>query len=159
MTKRRLAHLALAILPVVLVSWVGSAVTSPNLASWYAGLQKPWFNPPNWAFPIAWTLLFALMAWSVFRMLQTPQDTPGRSGALAAYWAQLGVNALWSIAFFAARSPLLGMIVIIPFLGLILLTIWRFNAIDRLAARLLWPYAAWVSFATILNGALWWLNR
>jgi translocator protein len=155
---RFLRNLALAILPVLLCSWVGGAATQAQIPTWYAGLVKPWFNPPNWIFPIAWTALFALMAWAVFRVLQTPEQTAGRRAAITAYFIQLALNCGWSFAFFAARSPLLGLVVIIPFLGMILVTIWRFGAVDKLAARLLWPYAAWVTFATVLNIAIWRLN-
>jgi tryptophan-rich sensory protein len=159
MNRRTLIHIVLAIVPVILVSWLGNTATTPNIPGWYASLAKPWFTPPNWLFPVAWTLLFALMAWASFRILQTPDRTPGRAPALLAYGLQLAVNVLWSFAFFAERSPLLGLFVIIPFLALIVITIRRFQVVDVFAARLLWPYAAWVSYATLLNAAIWWLNR
>jgi tryptophan-rich sensory protein len=155
---RTLLNLAIAILPVIACSFVGSEITRPQIPVWYAGLVKPWYNPPNWAFPVAWTLLFALMGWAAYRVLRTPAGTPGRSAAITAHFMQLGCNCLWSVAFFGMRSPLLGLVVIVPFLGLILLTIWRFGVVDRLAGRLLWPYAAWVTFATAVNVGIWRLN-
>jgi translocator protein len=151
--------LALAIVPVVICSWLGSQITRPHLLSWYAGLIKPAFNPPNWLFPVAWTLLFALMAYAMFRVLKWPSSTPGRTAAIAAFFAQLALNVGWSFAFFGLQSPLLGLAVIVPFLALIVLTIRLFNKVDPFASWLLWPYAAWVSFALVLNLSIWMLNR
>lgn len=159
MNARLIRDLAIAILPVVLASWLGSLATAPAIPTWYAGLAKPWFTPPNWAFPVAWTILYALMAWAVFRVLRKPAATPGRTPALLVYWLQLGFNALWSWAFFHERSTLFGLLVIVPLLALIVITIRRFAVVDRLASLMLWPYAAWVGYATLLNLSLWWLNR
>jgi len=151
--------LVFAIAPVIACSMVGSAVTRPSLPVWYAGLIKPAFNPPNWLFPVAWTTLFALMAYAVFRIWKWPRTTPGRTNALLAYHGQLVLNVLWSLAFFGAQSPPLGLAVIVPFLALILLTIRAFNVVDPFASWLLWPYAGWVSFATLINIAIYALNR
>jgi tryptophan-rich sensory protein len=149
----------IAVVPVVVVSLIGNAVTIPQVASWYPTLVKPPFNPPNWLFGPVWTALFAMMAYSVFRILRLPAATPGKSPALGIYHAQLVLNVLWSVAFFGLNSPLGGIAVIVPFLALILLTIALFRPLDRMAGNLLWPYAAWVSFATVLNVSIWWLNR
>jgi tryptophan-rich sensory protein len=153
------AALIIAILPVVVASLLGSAVTVPQIAGWYAGLAKPPFNPPNWIFAPVWTALYALMALAVFRILRTPVGTPGRRRALLAYHLQLLVNVAWSFAFFGANSPLAGLIVILPLLAAIIATIAAFRPLDRLGANLLWPYVAWVGFATLLNASIWWLNR
>jgi tryptophan-rich sensory protein len=148
-----------AVLPVVACSALGNYATQPAIPGWYAGLIKPAFNPPNWAFPIAWTILFALMAYAVFRIWKWPASTPGRNVALAYFYAQLALNCTWSFAFFGARSPLLGLMVIVPFLALIILTIRKFEKVDPFASWMLWPYAAWVSYATLLNVSLYALNR
>ncbi len=151
--------LLIAIVPVVAASLLGSAVTVPQIPGWYATLAKPPFNPPNWLFAPVWTALFAIMALSVYRILRLPAETPGKSGALIAYHVQLLLNALWSFVFFGMQSPLIGIVVILPLLAMILVTIKRFAPLDRLAANLFWPYAAWVSFATVLTISIWWLNR
>ncbi|MGO4406867.1 TspO/MBR family protein [Bosea sp. RAF48] len=153
------AALIIAILPVVAASVLGGAVTVPQIAGWYAGLAKPAFNPPNWIFAPVWTALYALMALAAFRILRIPVGVPGRRRALLVYHLQLLLNIGWSFAFFGANSPLAGLIVILPLLVLILATIAAFRPLDRLAANLLWPYLAWVSFATLLNASIWWLNR
>jgi tryptophan-rich sensory protein len=153
------AALALAIVPVVAVSVAGSAVTMPQVGSWYAGLAKPPFNPPSWIFGPVWTTLYALMAFSVFRILRLPVATPGRRRALILYHLQLLLNFAWSFAFFGATSTVAGLAVILPLLAGIVATIAAFRPLDRLAALALWPYLAWVGFATLLNASIWWLNR
>ncbi|MDP3254969.1 MAG: TspO/MBR family protein [Bosea sp. (in: a-proteobacteria)] len=149
----------IAIGPVVAVSLLGNAVTIPQVTTWYPTIAKPPFNPPNWVFGPVWTTLFALMAYGVYRILRTPPGTPGKPQALIAYHVQLALNLAWSCVFFGLNSPLGGLLVILPFLAMILVTIALFGRVDRLAANLQWPYVAWVSFATLLNVSIWWLNR
>ncbi len=148
--------LTIAILPVVAASLLGSAATVPQIPGWYASLAKPPFNPPNWIFAPVWTTLFAMMAYAVFRILRQPLE---KRGALVAYHVQLALNLLWSCVFFGLNNPLGGILVILPLLAMILATIAAFGRIDRISAWLLWPYLAWVSFATLLNASIWWLNR
>lgn len=149
----------IAIVPVVAVSVLGNAVTIPQVLTWYPTIAKPPFNPPNWVFGPVWTTLFLLMAYGVYRILRKPAGTPGKTPALIAYHGQLAFNLAWSCVFFGLNSPLGGLLVIAPFLAMILVTIALFARIDRLAANLQWPYVAWVSFATLLNVSIWWLNR
>lgn len=155
-------RLMAATVPVVLTGTIGSLATGPNIEGWYAGLAKPSFNPPNWAFPVAWTLLYAMIAVSGWRLLGAlPRTGPARRGwwlAAAAFAAQLALNATWTPVFFAAHAIGPGIVVSAAMLAMILWTIrlsWRF---DRAAAWLLVPYAAWVAFATGLNAAIWRLN-
>ena len=147
-----------AVGPVALVAVSASLVTRPNIPDWYAGLAKPAFTPPNWLFPVAWTLLYAMMALAVWRILALPGNRPGRRAAVAAFFAQLALNGLWSFAFFGARSPLAGLVVILALIAAILATMRLFWRLDRVAALLLAPYLAWVAYATVLNGAIWRLN-
>jgi benzodiazapine receptor len=130
--------------PVVLAGALGTLATSPNIPTWYAGLAKPGFTPPNWAFPVAWTALYLMMALAMWRVLSRPPGTTGRAGAIAAFFVQLALNAAWSWAFFAFRSPLAGLLVIALLLAAIVETIRRFAQVDRSAAWLLAPYLAWV---------------
>ncbi len=154
----RPARLALAVLPVIAASGLGGLVTRAAVPVWYAGLARPAFNPPNWVFGPVWTVLFAMIALSAYRILSLAPGTPGRREALWAYALQLALNTAWSFAFFGLQSTLAGLVVIVPLLAAILLTIRLFWPLDRVAAWLLVPYAAWVSYATVLNAALWWLN-
>lgn len=143
---------------VIVTSSLGRAVTAEPVKGWYTTLRKPSFNPPNWAFPVAWTLLFALMGIAFWRILRTPRHTRQRSLAITLFVLQLVINVGWSAAFFGANSPLYGMIVIVPFWFVIVSTTYVFGKIDRPAAWMLTPYIAWVAFASVLNAAILSLN-
>ena len=158
----RYPRLAAAILPVLLTSVTGSLSTGSNIEGWYAGLVKPSFNPPNWAFPVAWTTLYVLIAFSAWRLLGAmPRTGPTREGwrlAVIAFAVQLALNAAWTPTFFVAHAIGASLMVSAAMFVMILWTIrlsWRF---DCLAAVVLVPYAAWVGFATILTAAIWRLN-
>lgn len=146
------------IIPVVAASLIGQLATYPNLATWYAGLRKPGFVPPDWVFGPVWTTLYLLMAVAVWRVLRRPPKTPGRRLGLILFFVQLALNAVWTWMFFAAHSPLLGLVNIVPQLGIILATTVTFLRVDRIAGWCLVPLAIWVAFATILNVSIWWLN-
>lgn len=148
---------ALAIAAVVAASLVGQAATYPNLVPWYANLAKPWFNPPNWVFAPVWTALYALMAYALWRILRSPRS-PARRRAIFLFFGQLALNAAWSWMFFAAHSPLLGLINIVPQWLVIVAAVVAFYRLDRLAGCCLMPLALWVAYAGILNLALWRLN-
>jgi tryptophan-rich sensory protein len=153
-----LPRFLVAVLPVVAVAVSASLITQPNIPAWYVGLQKPGFTPPNWAFPLAWTILYALMAYSLWRILSLPENRPGRRAAIVAFFVQLILNGAWSFAFFGGKSPLAGLVVIAALIVAILATIRTFWRLDRTAALLLVPYLAWVAYATLLNGTIWRLN-
>ena len=158
----RWLRLAAAILPVAATAAVGSVSTQAEIPGWYASLNKPVFNPPNWVFPVAWTILYTMIAVAAWRLLGAlPRTGPSRQGwwlALAAFAVQLALNAAWSPVFFTAHAVGAALVVVVALLVMVLSTIrlsWRF---DRLAAWLLVPYAAWVSFACLLNGVIWQMN-
>ena len=153
-----LPRFLIAVLPIVVVAVSASLVTQPQIPDWYASLQKPSFTPPNWAFPVAWTTLYAMMAYALWRILSLPKGLPGRNAAIATFFVQLFLNGLWSFAFFGAQSPIAGLAVISGLIVAILATIVSFWKIDRTAALLLVPYLAWVTYATVLNGTIWRLN-
>lgn len=148
----------IAIGPIILASLLGQWATYPNIGTWYAGLTKPFFNPPNWVFAPVWTTLYLLMAFAVWRILRAPADEGDRRSALALFFVMLAVNAAWSWMFFAAHSPVLGLVNIIPQLVLIAMCIRRFGRIDALAGAVLVPLMLWVGYATLLNLAIWRLN-
>lgn len=137
---------------------LGSIVTTPAIPTWYETLNKPFFTPPNWIFGPVWTGLYILMGISLFMVWEKRADYPRLKTALVFFFAQLILNALWSVAFFGLRSPLLGLIDIVLLWIAILLTIKIFFRILRRAALLLLPYILWVSFAVLLNFSLWILN-
>lgn len=153
-----MATAALSVAPVVAAAVLGNLATMPNIAGWYAGLAKPALTPPNWLFGPAWTILYILMAFAFYRVLRLDPATPGRRAAIVIFLAQLAINASWSFAFFAAHSPIGGLMTIAPMEALILGAIMLFRRLDRVAAYCLIPYAAWVAFATYLNAGVWLLN-
>jgi len=125
---------------------------------WCERLSKPAWRPPNWVFPPAWTLLYltiAVSGWLVWR-------TSGFAGAaspLAIYLVQLILNASWSPIFFGMRRPDLAFIEVVMLWLSIIATIAAFHRVNAVAAWLLLPYLAWVTFAAALNLTIWRLNR
>jgi translocator protein len=137
---------------------IGSLTTAHNIPTWYADLIKPPFNPPNWVFGPVWSALYLLMAYAFWRVLTLPASLD-KKVAVAWFVAQMILNALWSVAFFGMNSPALGLMVIVLMIGAISITQIRFYRLDRTASLLLIPYLLWVSFASVLNASIWWLNR
>ena len=147
----------IATLPVVTVALIGGLVTAPNIPVWHASLVKPFFNPPNAVFGPVWSLLYGMMAYALFRVL-TGNPRLQVSPAITAYGIQLVLNCAWSLAFFGAHNPGLGLVVSIALWIGVLATMVLFWRLDRIAGALFVPYIAWVSFATLLNAAIWRLN-
>lgn len=138
---------------------IGSAVTYPNIANWYAALEKPFFSPPNWVFGPVWTTLYILMGLALYLVWIAPKSKKySKKRAMQAFGLQLALNVLWSVVFFGLHSPWLGVITIVGLLISILLTVQLFQPISKKAAYLLVPYVLWVSFATLLNTAVATLN-
>ena len=121
---------------------------------WYAGLNKPSWNPPAWLFGPAWTTLYTLMAiaaWLVWKRVAFTR-------ALGFYFVQLILNAAWTPIFFGAHAMGWALVEISIMWIAILLTLLSFLRVQKTAGLLLVPYLAWVSFATFLNFTLWRLN-
>ena len=135
---------------------LGSIFTADAIPGWYATLQKPAFNPPNWLFGPVWTLLYALQAVSLY--ILWVRKYKGKAELLTLFGIQLGINALWSVVFFGWHSPEAALVVIAALLGLIFHIIQKSRKISKIASNILWPYLAWVSFATLLNIAIAILN-
>jgi tryptophan-rich sensory protein len=140
------------------VGAVGALFTAPQIEGWYASLNKPFFNPPDWIFAPVWTLLYAMMAVAAWRIQVGAADEETRKRAILAFLGQLGLNAIWSPVFFGLHSPPLALFVIVALLSALALTVVVFFRIDRLAGWLLVPYLAWVAFAATLNAAIVALN-
>lgn len=121
---------------------------------WFAGLAKPWFNPPGWLFAPVWTVLYVFIAvagWRVWRLGQT-------SRIMQLWWLQLALNFMWTPIFFGAHQIGLALAVILALLAVVIGFIAATLKVDRVAAWLFAPYAAWVAFASLLNGSIWMLN-
>jgi translocator protein len=155
---RSLVFLAIAICLVFAASLLGSSATGPQIPLWYAGLKKPWFNPPNWVFPVAWTFLFSLMAFGFWRILRHVEAGDLRRRAIIAFIVQLVFNVSWSFAFFAANSAGAGVAVAIGLVLTVAAMVLAWRKVDELAAWLQMPYLFWVTFALILNATIWRIN-
>jgi len=146
-----------AILLCEAVGGLGAIATTPNISTWYATLNKPVFSPPSWLFGPAWTLLYALMGIALFLIWES--KAKNKTTAYMYFYIQLFLNLLWSFIFFYFKLPLSAFIEIVALWGFILATIAVFTRISKPAGWLLVPYVLWVTFASTLNFAVWWLNR
>ena len=149
----RYSTLALFIVLVLGGGTLIGFITLPG--AWYAGLAKPPFNPPNWIFGPVWTLLYIMIALAGWRTWQSKPRAPGTT----VWFVQLALNFIWSPVFFGAHQIGIALIVIIMLLAAILIFMVMRWPRDRTAALLFAPYAAWVAFATLLNGSIWILNQ
>jgi benzodiazapine receptor len=136
----------------LLVGLSASLFTEPNIATWYAGLVKPSFNPPNWVFAPVWTALYVLMGFAAWR---TWRVAGVMSVALTLYFLQLTFNFAWSLIFFAQHLIAIALADIVVLWITIAATIISFWRTDRWAGVMMLPYLAWVSFATLLNYEIW----
>jgi len=146
-----------SIVIVFFAGFIGSLATTPNIASWYSNLDKPFFTPPNWLFGPVWTLLYLLMAISLYLVLTT-RATHSKKHAYTLFVAQLILNTLWSVVFFGLHQPWLAFVIILLLLFGIIFTMSSFRTVRPMAAYLLVPYLLWVSFAACLNLAIAILN-
>lgn len=136
---------------------LGTIATIPNIPTWYASLNKPSLQPPNWLFGPVWTLLYTLMAVSLYLLIRAVPSQQ-RTRAISIFAVQLLLNTIWSFLFF--QFHLLG-----TSLGEILLLLLSMIAfciaawpVHRVAVYCFLPYIAWVSFASLLNGSIWYMN-
>src|SRR4030042_391785 len=153
-----IVKLVICILSCFAAAGFGSIFTAKAIPDWYRGLKKPRYTPPNRVFGPVWTVLYILMAISVFLVWQKGLSAPGVTIAFTLFWIQLVFNALWSYVFFARRSIVGGIINIIILWLLILATIITSFPVSPIAGILLIPYILWVSIATYLNIGIWMLN-
>lgn len=155
---RKAGTLLLAVAVCEGVGAVAGMATRSSVATWYPTLAKPAFTPPDGLFAPVWIALYALMGVAAWAVARQGWRRPAVRRALGWFTAQLALNGAWSFAFFGARSPGAGLVVILLLLGTLLVTTRRFFAVRRLAGWALVPYVAWVTYAAALNGAIWWMN-
>lgn len=151
--------LIIAVSVPLAVGGLSGFATSGGVATWYPTLTQPSFNPPPWVFGPTWTLLYIMMGVATFLVWREGFATGGVKLALTLFVVQLALNGFWSILFFGLRSPGWALVEIIALWFAIIATAALFWRVVPLAGMLLLPYLAWVTFATVLNASLWWLNR
>ncbi len=160
MQLNKTTKIIILIILCLFIGFLSGQVTRDAITTWYPTIIKPSFNPPNWVFAPVWTLLYAMMGIAggiVWSKIKTNPEMIKK--ALIFFVIQLALNSLWSFLFFGLHNPFLAFIEIIFLWTSIYITFVLFSRIDKTAAYLLIPYLAWVGFASILNGNIWWLNR
>jgi benzodiazapine receptor len=155
---RGILKLAFSIIVCELVGVLGSVFTAPAIGTWYAALNKPSFNPPNWIFGPVWISLYFIMGVSAYLIWRRGLKKPGVRISMFLFLVQLVLNAAWTPVFFGLRQPGAALAVIAAMWFAILATILSFRKASVTAAVLLIPYIAWVSFAAALNAAIVLLN-
>ena len=123
--------------------------------AWYAALVKPSFTPPNWAFPLAWTLIYLLLAWAGYRL----SLIPGSQTVLELWAAQIALNTLWTPVFFGAHRILAGMLIITLLWLTVAAMVVLAVRLDLITGLILFPYLAWLSVAAALNFSILRNNR
>ena len=156
----KITRILAVVVTCLVIGYFSGMVTRSSVTTWFPTLIKPSFNPPSWVFAPVWSILFVMMgvaAGLVWDRIEAEREAVKK--ALIFFAIQLGLNALWSYLFFGLRNPMLAGLEIIVLWLMIFETYIQFVKINKIAGYLLLPYLAWVSFASVLNGSIWWLNR
>lgn len=136
---------------------IGAFVTIPSIHTWYAGLHKPSFSPPDVVFGPVWTALYFMIGLAAFFVYRKHKKQHVKM-AIILFALQLGLNVAWSVLFFGMHLPVLALVEIVVLWFAIALTIRQFFKVSETGAFLLVPYFLWVTFAVILNCAIVVLN-
>ncbi len=137
---------------------LGSFFTASSVSTWYKTIEKPFFNPPSWVFSPVWTILFIMMGVALYLVWKKGLKEKKVKIAFGIFWVQLVLNVLWSVFFFGLQSPLYALVDIVFLWFAIFITIVWFSRVSKKATYLLIPYLLWVSFAAVLNFAIFYLN-
>lgn len=138
-------------LPVFLAACLAASATGALFptGAWYRGLSKPSWTPPDWLFPVAWMVLYLLMALAAARVAALPD-----AGLALAFWAlQIALNTLWTPVFFGLHRMRAGLVIILGLWAAVVATTLSFFALDAVAGWMLVPYVIWVSYAAALNAS------
>lgn len=159
LNKNKIPKLIISfLLPISIGGLSGYITRNDPGGEWFKTLTKPFFNPPSYLFGPVWTVLYILMGISLYLIWNSPK-TPLRQKALIVFAVQLFFNFWWSILFFSFHTLLIALIEILLLWILIVYMIAVFKKIKPIAGYLQIPYLLWVTFATILNISLWYLNK
>lgn len=148
----------LSMVIVFIAGATGSIFTASSVSTWFPTLVKPSFNPPSWLFGPVWTILYFMIGISLFLVWNSKANKNLKKKAYWVFGVQLVLNAMWSIVFFGMKNPGMAFVVIVLLLISIILNIIWFYKIRKSAGYILVPYLLWVSFASVLNFAIWGLN-
>jgi translocator protein len=157
MKKINIGKLSISIIIPLMAGFLGSFFTGPAVKTWYLDINRPVWNPPSWVFAPVWTTLFILMGIALYLVWSAKMSNKVR-WALKMFSAQLVLNILWSLFFFGMQNFWMAFGEIVVLWIAIALTIVDFAKVNKTAAWLLVPYILWVSFASILNFTIAFLN-
>jgi translocator protein len=150
MGKIKIVPLVICFVIVIVVAFLGSLFTGPNTSTeWYQQI-KPTITPPNFVFPIAWTILFVLIALSLY-LAWINAKKEQKNQIVIFYGINLVLNILWSVIFFGMGNPTLAFAEIILLWASIFFMIFAARKINKISAWFLVPYLLWVTFAFLLN--------
>ena len=149
--------LIIAILLPMVVGGFSGFLTANSINDWYTTLNQPSFNPPNWVFGPVWTTLYLIMGISLYRIWSLPVSDD-RNKAIGIFALQMTLNFFWSLIFFKWHLIGLALTEIILMWFMIATMIHHFRKLDAAAGYMNIPYLLWVSFASALNGAYYFLN-
>jgi tryptophan-rich sensory protein len=155
---RRVADVAIAATPLA-VGAASAALTMNGLRLWYRTIRRPSWNPPNQVFGPVWTTLYLLMGVALVQVVRSEEDRLARQLGLVLFAVQLVLNFGWSWIFFTNHDLFGALVEILALWLAIAATIAAFARVRPSAAALLLPYLAWTTFATVLTGAIWRMNR
>lgn len=138
---------------------LAQAISGVDTTTYYHELIKPGFAPPGIVFPIVWTILYILMGTSSYIILSQKKSEAKIKDAMFYYWAQLGLNFLWSILFFGFQLRLTALVDLILLFVFVVVMVYKFYKINKIAAYLNIPYILWIVYALILNYYIWFINK
>lgn len=156
----KITRILVVVVTCLSIGYFSGMVTKSSVETWYPILVKPSFNPPNWIFAPVWSMLYVMMgvaAGLVWSRIEFEKEVV--KNALVLFAVQLALNALWFFLFFGLKNPMLAGIEIVILWLMIYETYVKFAKINTIAGYLFVPYLLWVSFVTVLNGSIWWLNK
>ena len=156
----KISKILVVVVTCLVVGYFSGMVTRSAIINWYPTLVKPSFNPPNWIFAPVWSMLYIMMgvaAGLVWNRIDFEKEIVKK--ALVFFAVQLALNALWSYLFFGLKNPMLAGVEVILLWLMIFETYSKFVKINKIAGYLFIPYLLWVSFASVLNISIWWLNK
>ncbi len=149
--------IASLLLPLA-IGGIAGMFTSEAIPGWYASLNQPSFNPPNWVFGPVWTTLYIILGISLFLIWKLPVSKQ-RNQAILIFMGQLFLNFGWSFFFFYFKMIGVALLDIVALWIMIVVMLIRFRKLKPVAAYINIPYLLWVTFASALNIAYFFLNR
>jgi len=158
MKAKQILKLVASLLLPLGVGGIAGMYTTEAIPGWYASLVQPSFNPPNWVFGPVWTTLYIIMGISLFLIWKLPASKE-RNQAILVFMVQLFLNFCWSFFFFHFKMIGIALVDIVALWIMILVMLFRFYKLKPISAYINIPYLLWVTFATALNAAYFFLNR